>query len=134
MHSRMRFVAVFLFGSGFCALIYQTTWLREFRLILGASTVLMGGTLPAAARAVVRQEDVARRTLGVLYGVNTLGAVTGALLGTFYLFEHFGNRFTLWGATALNIIVALAAFLLAKSLPKLESREKADESEDGATA
>ena len=27
-----------LFGSGFCALIYQTTWLREFRLIFGAST------------------------------------------------------------------------------------------------
>lgn len=220
MRSRTPLVALFLFGSGLCALIYQTTWLREFRLIFGASTaataavlgvfmaglgfggllfgrivekrakplafyawlelfialsaalspllifyvrkfyidlggtaalgmlngtllrlgmaaiilgpstLLMGGTLPAAARAVVTPADVSRRRLGVLYGVNTLGAVTGALLGTFYAFEHFGNRFTLWGATALNVIVALGAFLLARSLPKLEPRDIADESEE----
>src|SRR5262245_64767421 len=42
---RPRLVPVFLFGSGFCALIYQTAWLREFRLIFGAST--------AASAAVV---------------------------------------------------------------------------------
>src|SRR5207248_3308386 len=35
---RTRSVALLLFASGFCALIYQTTWLREFRLIFGAST------------------------------------------------------------------------------------------------
>src|SRR5437763_432191 len=199
MASRTRVVSLFLFGSGFCALIYQTTWLREFRLIFGASTAasaavlgvfmaglgfggivlgrrverkakplafyghlelliaisaatsplliflarhiyislggttvmgmavgtcvrlilsavilglptfLMGGTLPAVARAVVSREDVSRRALGILYGVNTLGAVTGALAGTFYLFENFGNRLTLWWASGLNIIVALLA-------------------------
>jgi hypothetical protein len=38
MLGRTRLVALLLFGSGFCALIYQTTWLREFRLIFGAST------------------------------------------------------------------------------------------------
>src|SRR5262252_6421937 len=38
MLSRIRLVAPLLFGSGFCALIYQTTWLREFRLVFGAST------------------------------------------------------------------------------------------------
>lgn len=38
MPVRTRFVALLLFGSGFCALIYQTTWLREFRLVFGAST------------------------------------------------------------------------------------------------
>src|SRR5712692_3424223 len=38
MAFRTRVVSLFLFGSGFCALIYQTTWLREFRLIFGAST------------------------------------------------------------------------------------------------
>ena len=44
-------VAPLLFGSGFCALIYQIAWQREFRLIFGASTaasaavvaVFMGG-------------------------------------------------------------------------------------------
>src|SRR6267378_2263398 len=38
MSGRTRLVGLLLFGSGFCALIYQTTWLREFRLIFGAST------------------------------------------------------------------------------------------------
>src|SRR5688572_25642697 len=46
-----RKVALLLFGSGLCALIYQMAWLREFRLIFGASTgasaavlaIFMGG-------------------------------------------------------------------------------------------
>src|ERR1700730_15790618 len=206
MFSRTRLVALLLFGSGFCALLYQTTWLREFRLVFGASTAataavlgvfmaglgfggiilgrrsetkarplafyaklellialsaalspflilaarhfyialggtnamgmelgtimrliltaiiigiptfLMGGTLPAAARAVVTPDDITRRSIGVLYGTNTLGAVTGSLAGTFYCFENFGNRATLWLAAALNIVVALSAFYLAQTM------------------
>src|SRR5690606_12128348 len=42
-------------------------------LVLGLPTVLMGGTLPAAARAAESAADVARNRVAVLYGVNTLG-------------------------------------------------------------
>ncbi|OPZ01279.1 MAG: hypothetical protein BWZ09_02751 [Alphaproteobacteria bacterium ADurb.BinA305] len=42
--------------------------------VLLAPTVLMGGTLPAAARAVQSAQDAGRRSLGLLYGANTLGA------------------------------------------------------------
>src|ERR1700730_3944117 len=205
MPVRTRLVALLLFGSGFCALIYQTTWFREFRLIFGASTAasaavlgvfmaglgfggiilgqraerkarplafyarleiliagsaalsplfvfaarhlyialggteamgmfggtiarliltaliigvptfLMGGTLPAAARAAVAPDDLQRRSIGILYGANTLGAVTGAAAGTFYFFENFGNRMTLWSAATLNVIVALIAFHISRS-------------------
>src|SRR5579864_4078543 len=45
MYNRTRIVALFLFGSGLCALIYQTTWLREFRLIFGASTAATAAVL-----------------------------------------------------------------------------------------
>ena len=204
MFARVRLVAPLLFGSGLCALIYQTTWLREFRLIFGSSTAataavigvfmaglgfggiilgrrseakprplafyatlefsiaisaglspvlvfaarhlyialggtevlgvfvgtvfrlilaaviiglptfLMGGTLPAAARAVVGQTDIERRSVGALYGANTLGAVAGVAVSTFYCFEHFGNRLTLWLAVAVNIAIAAAAFRIAK--------------------
>src|SRR5205085_367212 len=86
-------------------------------VILGLPTFLMGGTLPAVARAVVRPEDTSRRSLGVLYGVNTLGAVMGALVGTFYLFENFGNRLTLWWACALNVVVALLALRFSANAP-----------------
>ena len=154
-------MAPLLFGSGACALVYQTVWLREFRLFFGASTaanaavlavfigglgagglffgaradrherplafyaplelaialwagatpallwlargaylglggsaslglvggtlvrllltalvlggptVLMGATLPAVARGIETPDDRGRRSLGLLYGINT---------------------------------------------------------------
>jgi spermidine synthase len=45
MRGRTWAIAALLSGSGFCALVYQIAWLREFRLIFGAST--------AASAAVV---------------------------------------------------------------------------------
>ena len=192
-------MAGLLFASGFCALVYQIGWLREFRLIFGASTaasaavlaifigglgfggwllgrradahtrplalyaqlegivalsaaasplllalvrqlyvvlggtprlglaggtivrlllsalvlaiptVAMGGTLPAAARAITGTGDERRRQLALLYGSNTIGAVTGCLLATFLALELFGTRSTLWLAAAVNLIVAITA-------------------------
>ncbi|PYK31603.1 MAG: spermidine synthase, partial [Verrucomicrobia bacterium] len=83
-------------------------------LILAPPTFLMGGTLPAAARAVVVREDSERRAIGFVYGANTIGAVGGALAGTFYFFEHFGNRNTIWLAAVINIGIASAAFALSR--------------------
>ena len=36
---------MFLFCSGACALIYQTVWMRDFRLIFGVSTLATGAVL-----------------------------------------------------------------------------------------
>ena len=201
-------IAALLFGSGFCALVYQIVWLRSFRLIFGASTpataavlaifmgglgfgalwfgrfaqdtrrnplrlyahlelaisvcatvtpllldlarriyillggspslgmveavvirlflalivlgvpvFLMGGTLPAAARAVTAVEDIGRRGLAVLYGFNALGAVLGALLPTFLLLEIMGSRWTLWLACLANLAVGIIARVLSGRLP-----------------
>src|SRR6478752_7429679 len=44
-HHRTWPVAGLLFGSGFCALVYQIGWLREFRLIFGASTAASAAVL-----------------------------------------------------------------------------------------
>jgi spermidine synthase len=204
MNARVVRVAALLFGSGTCALIYQVAWLREMRLIFGASTAasaavlaifmgglgvggallgrradrhpqplafyahlelsiaaaaaltpalvwvarhvyialggsvvlglggatvarlllatlvlcvptfLMGGTLPAAARAVETDADVGRRNLAVLYGMNTLGAVTGALISTFFMLEVYGTRMTLWLACLMNVLVGMTARSLAR--------------------
>lgn len=86
-------------------------------LVLAAPTLLMGGTLPAACRAIETEGDRGRRGVAVLYGVNTLGAVTGCLLAAFVLIEIFGARLTLWMACIVNLIVALVARLVAASLP-----------------
>src|SRR5437667_9377359 len=45
MRSRIWPVAALLFGSGFCALVYQVGWLREFRLIFGSSTAASAAVL-----------------------------------------------------------------------------------------
>jgi spermidine synthase len=198
-------VGALLFGSGACALIYQTSWLRQFRVIFGTSTyataavlaifmgglglgsaflgrradaserplafygkleiaialsaaitplillfvrwiyiasggsasmglalativrlvlsalvlavptMLMGGTLPAAARAVETNDDAGRKRLALLYGMNTLGAVTGTLVSSFYLLEHLGNRGTLFMAVVVNVIVGAIAIASSRS-------------------
>ncbi|RMH19469.1 MAG: spermidine synthase, partial [Acidobacteria bacterium] len=75
-------------------------------LILGLPTTLMGGTLPAAARAVEGADDRGRRATAWLYGLNTLGGVLGAVLTTFVLLELLGIRQTLYLAAAINLLVA----------------------------
>lgn len=45
MRTRAWSIAALLFGSGFCALVYQIGWLREFRLIFGASTAASAAVL-----------------------------------------------------------------------------------------
>jgi spermidine synthase len=86
-------------------------------IVLCVPTMLMGGTLPAAVRAVETDEDSTRRYLALLYGSNTIGAVTGAVLSTFLLLETFGTRLTLWLACAVNALVGLAAVRLSRRAP-----------------
>jgi spermidine synthase len=37
--------AMFLFLSGLCALVYQLAWLREFRLVFGATSAASAAVL-----------------------------------------------------------------------------------------
>ena len=53
----------------------------------------------------------------MLYGANTLGAVTGTLLSTFYMLEHFGNRNTLLCGVAVNLVVGGVALLRGGQAP-----------------
>jgi spermidine synthase/MFS family permease len=96
-------------------------------LSIGPAVILMGGTLPAAARAVEGDDDRARSSLAFLYGANTLGAVAGALLGTFVLFEAFGVRLSLWMAALLNLLVAVVARSIGRFADEVPPSPKTDE-------
>ncbi|MBX3231644.1 MAG: spermidine synthase [Labilithrix sp.] len=85
-------------------------------LVLGPSTIAMGGTMPAAARAVERWDDVGRSRVGLLYGVNTIGAVAGTLLANFLAIELFGTRMTLWLACLVNALVGVIARSVARRM------------------
>ncbi|MEW6742361.1 MAG: fused MFS/spermidine synthase [Planctomycetota bacterium] len=97
-------------GPGLAALVR----LALAGLVLALPTLAMGGTLPAAGRAVTSPGDSGRRRVALLYGVNTLGAVLAVLLCTFYLLERLGAVKTLLAASGLNVVIALAAWLLAR--------------------
>lgn len=103
-------------------------------LVLGAPTFLLGGTLPAAVRSVMSSQDRGRGAVGYLYAINTLGAVTGALLATFYLLEAAGTRGTLFYASAVNLLVGLAAIALGARAGDLPAAQPAGADEAGAPA
>ena len=83
-------------------------------LVLLPPTLLAGGTLGAAARAI--EADQRRRGTALLYGVNTLGALAGCLLSTFWLLERFGTRGTLWLAAATKRPIASSVGEPARSI------------------
>ena len=88
-------------------------------VVLAVPTLLMGGVLPAAVRAVTGPEDRTRRGAAIMYGANTLGAVTGAMLATFWLLPALGTRTTLWTACLVEVAVAAGAWWLARSAPPM---------------
>lgn len=83
-------------------------------VVMSVPTFLMGGTLPAVVRAVTASEDLHRRALGTLYGSNTLGAVAGTVLATFFALETLGTRATLWAGCALGFAAGGLAIRLAR--------------------
>ena len=79
-------------------------------------TLLMGATLPAVARWVeTSPQGVA--WLGFFYGGNTAGAVMGSLLAGFYLLRVHDVAIATYVAVSLNVVVALAALVIAGVAP-----------------
>ena len=103
-------------------------------VVLGGPTLLMGGTLPAAARAVTKAGDVGRRGVAILYGTNTFGAVAGALCANFVLLEVFGTRLTLWMACLVNVLVGMVGRVVARTADEDEAAEPEPEPEVAAAA
>ena len=79
-------------------------------------TFLMGCSLPFLSKAVVRRIDGSAQLIGRLYGVNTLGAGVGALVGGWYLIGTIGFDATIQVGAALNALVAVGGLWLARGL------------------
>jgi spermidine synthase len=60
--------------------------------------------------------------LGLLYGLNTLGAMAGTALAGFFLIEHVGIRISLWGTAAVNLVLGVGAIALARSMGPMAER------------
>jgi hypothetical protein len=75
-------------------------------------TTLMGASLPLLARAVATSLETAAERIGRLYGLNTLGAGLGALLGGWVLVGSLGFVGALVLAAALDLCAAALALSL----------------------
>ena len=74
-------------------------------------TFLMGATLPVLSKYfVTKDEDVAKQ-VGLLYGLNTLGAVCGVLFSGFVALQTFG----VWQTVYLTGFFNLVIFYLCRS-------------------
>ena len=129
-------VGVAVFGASSCALFYDLLYLRVgwlysvpwragllhfFSLLF--PTLLMGMSLPFLARAMVRDAGGAARTIGILYGINVLGASFGAMATPWVLIRFLGMRGAVTAAAAANLLAGLSA-LLAALRPGERSREE----------
>jgi predicted membrane-bound spermidine synthase len=103
-----------LFHDGFgviAAGLYQTTAgaaLAHFAAFL-LPTTLMGMSLPFLVRATVRETATASRVIAALYGINVLGAASGALLAPWVLVRYLGMEGAVLLGAFANLLAAAAA-------------------------
>jgi len=90
--------------------------------ILLLPTVLMGGTLPVLSALwtiPVEQRDRGLRTgqsVGLLYAVNTFGAVAGSFLAGYFLIRMLGVSRSIYLTGAANVLIGAVALLLSLGL------------------
>ncbi len=93
-------------------------WLTAFlfsTLLLFPATFAMGASLPAMEQAIARHAGNTP-VVGSAYAMNTLGAVVGVLLGTFWLMPKFGQSISLVIFMGINLFCAIATLVLTKFL------------------
>ena len=83
-------------------------------------TFLMGGTLPALGRHMIRTMSGVGPKISRLYFLNSFGAVFGCLLAGFYLIQTYGLQFSMVAGGAINLAVGLIALAVL-------TRERQDE-------
>ena len=113
-------VAALLFFSGLSALVYQTVWLRQFRLVFGASTYATGAVLAifmlglgVGSALLGKRADAKERPLLyyarlelLIAGAAALSTLLLALAAKIYFASGGSLRLEISGATLLRLVLA----------------------------
>jgi spermidine synthase len=111
-------VLVYLYAFSMeSALLYHVGALVICTILLIFPVLLMGATLPLLCTAMVNSLEKSRHGVPILYGINTLGAATGALMAGFVLIYRIGVHATTIVAASINIMIGIACFFLFRRLP-----------------
>lgn len=99
-------------------MLVAAKWTIASALILPQS-VLLGATFPLMSAGVLRlRRGRQGQSLSLLYFANSLGAAVGVLVAGFYLVGLAGLPGTLLVAAMLNLLVALATFVVVATVRK----------------
>jgi len=114
-----------VYGAVYRAFDGTSVWLHLVRAVTCGLTLLvpttcMGATLPLLLRHFVRRQDTLGWTVGLVYAINTFGAVAGCVLTGFFLIPVLGLSKTVGIAIFVNIAVGVIAIAF------LEERKRAE--------
>ncbi len=85
-------------------------FLLSFAVLL-LPTVLMGATLPLVLKSALGGSRDVGQKIGLLYGINTTGAIAGALLAGFVLVPGIGLQAAFRLAAAINALIGVVAIV-----------------------
>ena len=81
--------------------------------VLIVPTALMGSTMPLLVRSSAFTGSRLGSRAGALYAANTAGAIAGTLVAGLFLIPSYGIRTSFVVAAGVNVLVGVAAFLVA---------------------
>jgi len=83
-------------------------------LIFLTPCALMGATLPLLSRFAGRMVISKSASVGLLYGLNTLGAVAGTYISGFWMIAGIGLSATVRIAALINVLIGLCALVISR--------------------
>ncbi len=84
--------------------------------VLMVPATLMGATLPLVVKSALAKGTILGRQVSLLYACNTAGAVAGALVAGIWMIPQLGISWAFRFAAAINLVVAVAALVLARRM------------------
>lgn len=115
LYSRFHYLSAFVFHVvGPQSFAYNLLTFLAALVVLLVPTSLMGATLPTLSHYIIDREHVSKGT-GVLYAINTVGAVAGILVSAFVLIPSFGLTATLYFGSIINLVVGVICFAAGSS-------------------
>jgi spermidine synthase len=126
-------LSLFQFGIGLYLIfsLYQSNWIlssfiRPWRMdspitefwinmrnasaLMFVPTVLFGMSFPVLTHLVTKGSQDIGSSLGVVYGMNTLGGITGSLVAGYLLLPNLGSQQTLACLSMLNFLAGMLLF------------------------
>ncbi|HUI92010.1 MAG TPA: fused MFS/spermidine synthase [Chitinivibrionales bacterium] len=103
-----------VFGKGFNAEIGIRVLVFSSAIL--PPTMLMGGVFPLVSKLYAKNADVAGRSVGEIYAVNTVGAVVGSFAGGFVLIPLFGVQNSISCIAFINVLIGMSCVAFASAL------------------